>query len=422
MLLSQLKDKTVGIWGMGKEGKSAARFFPASSVIPIDKTLGNEDLETLKKCDVVIKSPGISKYNDLIVSAAKSGVVFTTGTNLFLAECRANGKSPVIIGVTGTKGKSTTSSLIYHGLKKIGKKVLLGGNIGCPLLDLLPVPSEIGYVVCEMSSYQCAELTEYVDYAVVLNLYKEHLDWHLSHDAYFSDKLNIVSHSLHPAIVNYGDAEIRKRLAGHELSYFNLRDGLSYRDKAYFDGDEKLLSKADVMVTGDHNRINFLAVLAVFKNLGIDIGNLKNVFADFVSLPHRLETIGEKDGVVYVDDSISTTPETAVAAMTAFLPRRIILLAGGFEREQDFTPLVDFVRGRQDKITVVCMYATGKRLYKQMDGLNAYYADDLASAMAIAGSLKKNGDIVLLSPASPSYGYFKNFEERGAEFKRLACC
>ena len=422
MLLSQLKNKIIGIWGMGREGKSAAGFFPASSVVPIDKTLGNEDLNTLMRCDVVIKSPGISKYSNLFKEAEKKGVVFTTGTNLFLAECRANNRSPIVIGVTGTKGKSTTSSLIYHGLKKMGKKVLLGGNIGRPLLDLLPISDEVDYVVCEMSSYQCAELTEYVDYSIVLNLYREHLDWHLSHDAYFSDKLNIVSHSLHPAIVNYGDAEIIRRLKGYDLSYFNIRNGLSYRDDAYYDGDEKILSKEDVNVIGDHNRINFLAVLAVFKKLGFDISSLKDIFTNFVSLPHRLDTIGEKDGVVYVDDSISTTPETAVAALKAFLPRHIILLVGGFERKQDFTPLIDFVRDRQDEITVVCMYATGKRLYEQMNGLKAYYADDLASAMEVVGSLKKNGNVVLLSPASPSYGYFKNFEERGEEFKRLAFC
>ena len=422
MLLSQLKNKTIGIWGMGKEGKSAARFFPKSSLILIDKTFGNENLETLMKCDVVIKSPGISKYSVLLAEAKKNDVVFTTGTNLFLAECRVKNKPPVIIGVTGTKGKSTTSSLIYHGLKKMGKRVLLGGNIGCPLLDLLPVPDEIDYVVCEMSSYQCAELTEYVDYSVVLNLYREHLDWHLSHDAYFSDKLNIVNHSVHPAIVNYEDNEISERLVGRDLSYFNIRGGLTYRDGAYYDGDKKILSKQDVNVIGDHNRINFLAVLSVFKNLGLNIDDLKNTFTDFIPLPHRLETIGEKDGVLYVDDSISTTPETAVAAIKAFLPRRIILLAGGFERGQDFTPLIDFVKGRQNKIIVICMYATGKRLYEQMNGLDAFYADDLASAMAVVNSVKRKGDIVLLSPASPSYGYFKNFEERGSEFKRLAFC
>ncbi|OPZ77911.1 MAG: UDP-N-acetylmuramoylalanine--D-glutamate ligase [Alphaproteobacteria bacterium ADurb.Bin438] len=420
MLLSELENKKIAIWGMGREGQSVKMALKGKGVVLIDKSLETETLENLTRVDVVIKSPGISRFHPLMLEALKSGVKFTTNTNIFLSECRKLEKRPIIIGVTGTKGKSTTSSLIYHGLKKLGKKVMLGGNIGKPLLDILPFVNDLEYVVCELSSYQCAELNKYLDYSIVLNLYKEHIDWHLSHDQYFNDKLNITNYSLANPIVNFMDEEIKTRLKGKNLTYFNKEEELCYKDEGYYYHSQRILDKDDVNVIGDHNRVNFLSILALFKNLKIDLNNLKGIFDDFKPLHHRLEKIAFKNGITYINDSISTTPETTIAALNAFLPNNIILMVGGYDRQQDFSQLVEFIGKNEEKIAVICMYETGKRLYEKVKNKkNYHYFENLLDSWECVLRLQKKDDYVLLSPASPSYGHFKNFEERGEEFTRL---
>lgn len=415
MLSDISKAERVTVWGAGREGTAAADFlrreFPRCRVDVV------EDPLTEPLSGIVVKSPGISLYRPEIQN---SNAVFTSGTNLFLEKCYAAEKRPFLIGVTGTKGKSTTSSLIAHLLAAQGRKVALGGNIGKPVIGYAEEISSLDVVVDEVSSYQAADLRYSFDVCVVLNLYPEHIDWHKTHDRYYRDKLNILAHRRagQKAVLNAEDPRLKEYLpAPSDAVFFNSPDGIFESGGWFRKGTERLFETSVVPLKGEHNLKNVCAALTAVGLAGGDLFACAEGLKTFRALPHRLQPCGEKGGVRFVDDSISTTPETAVAALKAFAPAPIVLIAGGYDRQQDYKGLAAFVASG-GAAAVVTLPQTGKRLAEDVRraGGRAIEASDMAEAVSAAYSLAERGGVVLLSPASPSYGIYKNFEERGDIF------
>ncbi len=393
MRLTDLSGKRIAIWGQGKEGVALSLFFEKEG-ISFQKVDSTNEQEILS-CDIVFKSPGISIYHPLVEQARKLGIKITSGTNFYMENKPEGVKT---IGVTGTKGKSTTSALMAHVLKKMGYKVGYGGNIGFPLINLYKEP--LDFLVAEMSSYQCTDLSVGFDVTIITNLYPEHIDWHKTHEQYYRDKLHIleVRESGQKAILN----------AKNERLLEMTRD---LKDVVYFN---QSLLPVKTNLLGLHNQENIDAVLTALKELKLPRERFEEYIEDFYSLPHRMEVF-KVNGVVYVDDSISTTPETSIAALKVFEGERRFLLVGGFDRHQDYTSLLNYVRGK--KITLVCLPDTGRLLYEK--GEDTYMAADMHQAVKYVKEKAKVGDIVILSPGSASYNMYKNFEERGEEFKRL---
>lgn len=415
MLLNSLNGKPVTLWGGGREGQAAKAFlekhFPSCPVRIV------EDPLTEPLSGIVVKSPGISLYRPEIRDA---DAVFTSGTNLFLELCYASAKRPFLIGVTGTKGKSTTSSLIAHLLKAQGKRVALGGNIGFPVIRYADEKDALDVVVDEISSYQAADLQFSFDVSVVLNLYPEHIDWHKTHDRYYRDKLNILTHRRpgQKAVLNAEDPRTEEYLpAPQEAVYFNAPDGIHEADGWFWEGTRRLFETSAVPLTGEHNLKNVCAALTAVRLAGGDPEACAEGLKTFCPLPHRLQPAGVKKGVRFINDSISTTPETAVAALKAFAPSRIILIAGGYDRQQDYRALAAFV-AQGGAAAVVTLPPTGARLAEDIRraGGSAHETADMAEAVQTAFGLAREGDVVLLSPASPSYGIYRNFEQRGDIF------
>ena len=415
MLWQDLNNKRIGIWGMGKEGISAKRAV-LTYAQPADITEISEDNpHDIFKCDILIKSPGVSLYRSEITEAKKQGIIITSGTNLFFAN-----KNPqaTVIAVTGTKGKSTTSSLLAHTLKTLGENVVLGGNIGVPLVDL--VDTQADYIVAELSSYQCADVIGTPDVGVLVNLYPEHLPWHTSHDKYYQDKLNMIAQSktqllnaLDDRTHKYTDSDNRFQNA----IYFN---DTVYEDGDYFyNGTQKLFPCTSLNLTGEHNRKNACGVLTVIRHLGLNLTDCEQAFKTFEALPHRLQTIGHKNGLTFIDDSISTTPETAIAALKAIgHAYPITLIAGGQDRGQDFSDLIDYIKNHPT-VQLITLPDTGGRIAEaaHKNGIPVSTCKTMPEAVQTAIEITPVGGTILLSPAAPSYNMYKNFEERGQDFK-----
>ena len=430
MRISELRGAPVVIWGLGREGKAAAAFLrqiaPDVSPVFVDEGDGPAQVDgyqvirdasgiaaALASAALVVKSPGVSLYHPLIAEAQRRGVTITSLLNLWLAEPHRF----TTIAVTGTKGKSTVSALLAHGLNALGKTAVAVGNIGVPVTEAATAQAD--YVVIEVSSYQAASLAAPCDIGVLTSLYPEHLDWHGSLAAYYRDKLNLLAHS-ETKIINYDtiatiDAQVDTL---DESVLFNHPAGLHVRDGKIYDQDLLIGRLQNRHLARAHNLVNVCAVLAVLQHLGFAAQEAMPLMEDFRGLPHRQCELGEKNGVLYVDDSISTTPQSAIAAMAAYSDRPITLIAGGFDRGIDYAPLVDYVRQNKTN-AVICMGPSGTRI---AEGLRQGGYDKLHSAATmdevarIATQLTPRNGVVLLSPAAPSYGLFKDFTARGAAF------
>ncbi len=384
MLWQDLDHKCVAIWGMGREGlavkQALQKHVPSAEVLEITE----DNLDDIFTADVLIKSPGVSLYRPELLRAKEQGIVVTSGTNLFMANKNPNTK---VIAITGTKGKSTTSSLMVHALKTYGFKVCLGGNIGVPLIDFADEPAD--YVVAELSSYQCADFVGKPDISVLLNLYPEHLQWHGSHEQYYADK---------------------KHMWQQGLWQLDNRENIVHiKDDFFYDGKQQLFPISSLNLRGIHNAQNACAVLAVLKHLGLDLMKAEEAFKAFEGLAHRLQIVAEQDGVTFVDDSISTTPETAICAMESFKDRSITLLVGGFDRGQDYAELNKYIK--EHGVLTIALPTTGDRIN------TPHHVQTVVEAVALAKQITPQGGIVLLSPAAPSYNQYKNFEARGDDFK-----
>ena len=258
--------------------------------------------------------------------------------------------------------------------------------------------------------------------SVVLNLYPEHIDWHQTHEHYYEDKLRLlrIRKPGQKGVLNWENTETLVRTEGEkDVLFFNNPNAFHVENGFIMDGQRPLFA-ADTITNlkGRHNLENICAVLTVLKELNIDLTDIEKDIVSFEPLAHRLQTIAVRQGVTFVDDSISTTPETSVAALKAFSDaNHIYLLVGGFDRHQDYGVLLSYVRENADKITLVCLPITGDAVAEQADDLDVIRAKSVSDGVQKAQNVAKIGDVVLLSPGAPSYHAYKNFEERGEDFK-----
>jgi UDP-N-acetylmuramoyl-L-alanine---L-glutamate ligase len=440
---SELEGARIGVWGAGREIASfaaqAARRLPRAEIAvaafdeepPADRVaslLGTSDVRTVAAaeavaafagCDVVVRSPGVSIHRPELASLRRSGPPVTTPTSLWLAEREGRG----VLGVTGTKGKSTTAALACHLARAARRPAELAGNIGRPALDLLDADPD-ALAVVELSSYQLADLAVGPEIAVVTNLYAEHADWHGSEQAYRDDKLRILTlPGVREVVLPARQPELAGAEAAAARRLFGAPPGWDAQpDGIVRDGVLRLPASA-LPLPGEHNALNLCAALAGLEAAGVGVVDLPAAVEGFRGLDHRLQTVAESDGLTWINDSISTTPESALAALASFPGRPLVLLGGGQDRGQDYAALAGELVRRG--ALLIGMPSTGERLLDaaRAAGLpepQALAAEDLAGAVALARRSAPPGSVVLLSPAAPSYDRFRDFEERGESFAALA--
>jgi len=449
--ISQLEGRRVALWGWGREGRAAHHavrsrlaslpltLFCSETEAVDAAALGDAHLfietlvtgERLSAFEIVIKSPGISPNSPAALSAAASGTRFIGGTGLWFAEHAGDdGVVPHTFCVTGTKGKSTTTSLLAHLLRASGRRTALVGNIGVPLLEVLdPQPAPNAWAI-ELSSYQTGDVATSgarPDVAVVLNLFPEHLDWHGSEARYIEDKLKLVTEA-HPriAVLNAADPRLAALdLPRSELRWFNRADGWHLRGDDLYRGDVFVMDTRPLPLPGRHNRSNLCAVLAALEATGIDALPLAAHAQSFRPLPNRLQSMGARDGIIWVNDSISTTPHATLAALDCFTGRRIALLVGGHDRGVDWSDFAARMRVHAPH-AIVTMGANGPRIHEllapvaQEAGFALIAAETLPSAVKAARAALGGEGVVLLSPGAPSFGQYKDYVARGRHFAELA--
>ncbi len=388
-IVDALEGKRVLIWGYGREGKSSEDFIKEhckNTKVTIFE--GKREDIVDDDYDIVLKSPGIVMEEE--------NPKFSSQTILFMNQFRDQ-----TIGVTGTKGKSTTSCLLYEGLKSAGKKCVLLGNIGLPCFNYVDEIDRDTVVVFELSCHQLAHLEDAPKYSIFLNLYPEHLDYYGTVEKYAAAKANIITHQGRGDYCLVGDnvPELQAKSSGQVVKTTSRQWKMS--------------------ILGSHNCLNAeFAFIMLTDIIGLDADKVIPGIEGFKGLPHRLQLLGEKNGVRYIDDSISTIPEAAISATYA-VPDTATLLIGGMDRGIDYSKLVNFIKASPE-YNFILMYSSGERIYKEVSGCtNVTKVADLPEAVEMAERITPLGKACLLSPAAASYGYFKNFEERGDIFREL---
>ena len=444
--VAALAGRRVALWGWGREGRAAWRAIRARlPELPLTlfcraeewddaQALGDPALrvdteasaERLAAFEIVIKSPGISPYRGEAMQAAAHGTRFLGGTALWFAEH----PDAHAVCVTGTKGKSTTTALLAHLLRAGGHRTALAGNIGLPLLELLDPRPAPAFWAIELSSYQTGDVAASgvrPEVAVVLNLFPEHLDWHGSEARYIEDKLRLLTGAKpRIAVLNAADPRLAAlELPDSEVRWFGHAEGWHLRGDALHRGGAFVMDTAPLPLPGRHNRGNLCAVLAAIEALGLDAAALAPYAAGFRPLPHRLQALGTRDGVTYVNDSISTTPHATLAALECFRGRRVAVLVGGHDRGVDWHGFAAAMRVGAPA-AIVTMGQNGPRIHELLApvaaeaGFALAQASDLADAMARARSALAGEGVLLLSPGAPSFGAYKDYVARGRHFAELA--
>jgi UDP-N-acetylmuramoylalanine--D-glutamate ligase len=384
--------------------------------------LGGHDLSDLDGVDVVYPSPGVPPQHVLLVAARQRGIELSSLVQLFFALCPAS-----ILGITGSAGKSTTTSLVGDIFAASGREVFVGGNIGRPMLGLLERMSERSSVVMELSSFQLEPLRQSPHIALITNVTPNHLDRHPSMEAYWSAKGQILAHQAPTdcAILNADDPwSLRYAVNGRVLRFSldGVVDGAYLADTRLMLLGEPLLDVAEVPLRGRHNLANVLAASAAAHAAGIEREPMRAAIRAFKGVPHRLQTVVERDGVQFVNDSIATAPERSIAAIRAY-DEPLVLIAGGRDKHLPMEAWAELIVHRVKHVV----------LFGEMSDLvdtALRSADPSYIAISRAGSMDEavrrsaaaaeSGDVVLLSPGGTSYDMYQDFEERGRDFARAA--
>lgn len=412
LILNRLRGKRILVLGFGREGRSTLHFLnkylPDALVAVADKNQmegvtysGEHYLEAMYNYDLVIKTPGIS-----LKGFDTKGLEITSQTDLFLSQFHGQ-----TIGITGTKGKSTTTSLIYHLLKCTGRDAILTGNIGIPCFDVMEDIKPMSIVVYELSAHQLEYVHNSPHVGVLLNVFEEHLDHFGTMQCYKAAKLNIMR------FMGENDtAIIHETLLDDALELFVNNKVFSLFD---FDDD---IDRAALPLKGEHNYMNVKAALLACDACGVDYRELIPHLYTFKPLEHRLEPVGTFSGVTFVNDSISTIPQAAISACQA-MGHVDFLLLGGFDRGIDYQPLADYLKEHPVPHLLFTGRA-GERMMQLIDsasiGSTTFTYASMEEAFVYIAIHAKPGDVCLLSPAASSYDQYKNFEERGRKFKTLA--
>jgi UDP-N-acetylmuramoylalanine--D-glutamate ligase len=416
MKLAKLREKKVLILGFGREGIDTFKFlrkiFPKKIIGIADQNenvkfqiqraknlkwhLGKDYLKSLKNYDLIIKSPGIPAK--ILRKFRRPSQIITSQTEIFFENCPGK-----IVGVTGTKGKSTTTTLIYKILKEGGLKVHLGGNIGKPVLNLLSSVSPRDVYVYELSSHQLMNLKKSPQIAVFLNIYPEHGDYYRNFKEYLKAKENICRYQTKNDFLVY-----------------------NFEDKIVKEVAKRSKSKK-IPIKGKYYSLDIAAAKAVGKIFKIPIKKIEKSIKNFKGLPHRLEFIGTFKGIKFYNDSLATIPEATIEAIDALGDNLETIILGGYERGQDFKKLAKKILKSKIK-TLILFPTTGERIWQSIIKLNGerfstklpkyFFVENMGEAVKLAYQYTKMGKICLLSPASASFNLFKDYKARGNLFKK----
>ncbi len=441
-IFEELKNKRVLLLGFGKEGRSSYRFIRSmdqtkeigiADFHPIQDFdflndsyltfyIGQDYLKACNDYDIIIKGPGVI-IKDYLNEEIKNKI--TCQTDLFLKYCLNQ-----TIGITGTKGKSTTSSLLYYILQKLEKSSVLIGNIGTPVFDVLDDLKEDTICVLELGVHQLEFMKHSPNIAIILNIYEEHLDHYLSMDEYVNAKRNIYLHQTEKDIFLAGNSSYLESLEGIcSIVYKNqaMNKNCYFLDQNYltiYKNEKKIIiprSKIETTLKGEHNLTNILTCLTVTCILGFDLERVVQSLKSFRGLPHRLEYVGNYQEILFYDDAIATSIPSVISAIDT-LEIVDTLILGGMDRGLDYLPLVTYLQTSSIR-NILLLPETNQRIEKLFENLasqlNIISVFDMEEAVSRSLEVTKKGKICLLSPAAASYNVYKNFEEKGNHFKDL---
>ncbi len=438
--IETFKNKKVLVLGLAKSGEAAAKLLDKLGAIvtvndskPFDENpsaqalleegikviCGSHPLELLdENFEWMVKNPGIRYDNPMVVKALEKGIPVITEVELAYMISDAP-----IIGITGSNGKTTTTTMIAETLNNGGKSGLLSGNIGFPASEVAQMATDKDTLVMELSSFQLmGTRTFHPHIAVITNLMPTHIDYHGTFDNYVAAKWNIQKHMTADdfVVLNFNQ-DLAKELAQKTAAQVVPFSTIEKVDGAYLDGntlyfkEEAIMKASEIGVPGTHNVENALATIVVAKLSGISNEVIKETLAHFGGVKHRLQALGEVDGVRFYNDSKSTNILATQKALSGFDNAKVILIAGGLDRGNEFDELVSDITGVK---LMVILGESAPRVKRAADKAKVPYLDatDVADATRIAFSNAEAGDVVLLSPANASWDMYKNFEVRGDEF------
>ena len=393
-------------------------------------SLGENYLKRLEGFDIIFRSPSCLPTKPEIEAEVERGAILTTEVEMLMRMCPG-----LIIGVTGSDGKTTTTTLIYEILKQEGYNCFLGGNIGIPLFTKIEEMTPDDIVVLELSSFQLMGMQVSPHISVITNITPNHLNVHSSYEEYIEAKKNIFKHQNENGIVvlNY-DNEITRQCAKEAIGKIRWFSGTQKLDDGFIvDGDvikecedkirKHILNTKNVQLRGKHNYENICTALAATKDL-VSMDNAVKTVSSFKGVEHRLELVREINGVKWFNDSVSSTPTRTIAGLNSY-DEEIVLIAGGYDKNLDYTPIAKPIL---DKVKVLILLgATSGKIFdsvkaeeeKQNKKIEIYMCENLKETVELANKVAKEGQVVLFSPASASFDLFKNFADRGEKFKAL---
>ena len=391
--------------------------------------LGETYLDDLE-VDIIFRTPGMSFNLPELEAARKRGIAVTSEMEVFFDLCPAT-----IFAITGSDGKTTTTTLIAKMLEAQGKRVYMGGNIGNPLLPEIENITADDFVVVELSSFQLISMRKSPDVAVVTNVAPNHLDVHKDMDEYVEAKRNILMHqnAFSRTVLNYDNeitAGFKANVRGQSLGFSMERpikngawlDENGMLHMAYRGIDAPVMHKNDITILGDHNVANYLSAISAVWGY-VSISNIRQVAKEFTGVEHRIEFVREIDGVKYYNDSIASSPTRTIAGLKAF-EGNVILIAGGYDKKIPFEPMAPYVI---DKVKLLLLSGPTAEKIETAIKTNENYkgspeivrVQNIDEAVKVARQRAKAGDVVTLSPACASFDAFPNFTARGNHFKRL---
>ncbi len=433
----ELRNKVIGIIGYSRTGRATAEFVKSrGGKVKISELSGSEELrkeleakefdfelgknsfEFLKDCDFIIISPGVPSETPFVLELENKGKRVIS--EIEFASKFIKGK---IIGITGSNGKSTVTSMIYHILKEAGEKVTIAGNIGVPLINFVEEKSD--YFVVELSSFQLEKIVDFKPFiSVLLNITPDHLDRYKRFEDYAEAKFNLFKNqkSSDFAVLNKDDDYIEKnknRISASKI-FFSINDKKAdvYFDKEMvFFKDEPIIKSDEIPLLGIHNIENTMASVAVAKVIGLKNKIIKETIKSFKGLEHRTELCGEIDGVKFINDSKATNIDATYKALLSF-DSPLILILGGKDKGGDFTKLNELIKNKVKKLILIG--AAREKIKKQLSkDIDYIEVESMKEAVYKGFDFAEKGDIVLLSPACASFDMYENFEKRGEDFKRI---
>jgi UDP-N-acetylmuramoyl-L-alanine---L-glutamate ligase len=440
--------KQVAILGFAREGQSTyralRRFFPKLHIIIIDQAtelpekaneqikgdqnlnvfLGQASLANLVSAEVIFKSPGVSPFLTDVQDAISRGSLITSQTDIFFTLFGSQ-----VIAVTGTKGKSTTCQVIHQVLEQAGKKTLFIGNIGAPAFEFVEKMTPDTTVVYETSSHQCEGLRHGPHIGVLLNLFVDHLDYYPSMDSYMSAKkqLFMSQKAIDLCFYNVGDQRVVELLESIPAAKHGFALESDYNTDVFIKHDQIMVGSKPLMpineipLLGKHNLLNVMPAILIASSMGIEHEDLRNYLQHVTPVEKRLETVGEVNGVIFIDDALATIPEATIAALDALGGKVETLMVGGFDRGQDFVALAQKIASSSIR-NLILFPTTGEKIVELLgsskDKFRFFPVKNMDDAVKISLENTQSGKIVLLSTASASFGLFADYRDRSEKLRQ----